>query len=326
MQDLKPIRVFLEVAAQRSFAGAARSLRLTPASVTRLVAGLEAELGQQLLLRTTRQVSLTSAGAVAAARYRPLIEAFDSTTEDLLAATGADRGRLSINAPISLGGPLLAGLVSSFRLAYPRIALDVQLTDALVDIVDESCDLAIRISGPPEDKSTIWRKICEVPRQLIAAPALFDRIARPEGPGDLIPEHCLSYGREGRAETWRFHKGSVTRSVRAGTEIVTNNGEVLYNLAATGNGIVNLPAFLAREGIRRGEVVPVLADWKMPPLYLMLYYPPYETLPPLVATFTDFFEAYMRDREGFDFGQASDTGQEAAEIRNAASRAEGPGD
>lgn len=303
MQDLKPIRVFLEVAAQRSFAGAARSLRMTPATVTRLVAGLEADLGQQLLLRTTRQVSLTSAGALAAARYRPLIEAFDTTTDELLAATRSDRGRLSINAPISLGGSLLAGLVSSFRLAYPRVALEVQLTDALVDIVDESCDLAIRISGPPGDKSTIWRKICEVPRQVVAAPALFDRIARPESPDDLAPEHCLSYGRRGRAETWRFRKGAMTRSFRAGTEIVTNNGELLYGLAAAGNGIVSLPSFLTRDGIRRGEVVPLLDDWKMSPLFLMLYYPPYEKLPPLVASFTDFFASYVRDREGFDFEQ-----------------------
>ncbi|WP_102225710.1 LysR family transcriptional regulator [Acidimangrovimonas sediminis] len=305
MQDLKPIRVFLEVAAQRSFAGAARSLRMTPASVTRLVAGLEADLGQQLLLRTTRQVSLTSAGALAAARYRPLIEAFDTTTDELLAATRSDRGRLSINAPISLGAPLLAGLVSSFRLAYPRIALDVQLTDALVDIVDENCDLAIRISGPPGDKSTIWRKICEVPRQLVAAPALFDRVPRPTTPDELDPAHCLSYGSGRQAETWRFRKAAVTRSFRAGTEVVTNNGEFLYGLAAAGNGIVNLPAFLTRDGIRRGEVVPLLSDWKMPPFYLMLYYPPYEMLPPLVATFTDFFEAYVRDREGFDFGEAA---------------------
>ena len=305
MQDLKPIRVFLEVAAQRSFAGAARTLRMTPASVTRIVAALEADLGQQLLLRTTRQVSLTSAGALTAARYRPLIEEFDRTTDELIAATRSDRGRLAVNAPVSLGAGLLPGLVSGFRLAFPGIALDVQLTDALVDIVGESCDLAIRIAGPPSDKSTIWRKICEVPRRVVAAPSLFERIARPETPDDLDPAYCLSYGTGRGAETWRFRRGSQRRDVRAGTGIVTNNGQLLCDLAISGNGIVNLPEFIVQKELVRGRLESVLPDWEQPPGFLMLYYPPYETLPPLVATFTDYFEGYVRDLAGFDFGAAA---------------------
>ncbi len=304
MQELKPIRVFLAVAAQRSFIGAARSLHMTPASVTRIIAALEAELGQQLLVRTTRQVSMTSAGTLVAARYGPLLEEFDRVSEDITDATRSDRGRLAINAPLSLGLRLMPEMIGSFRLAYPNIALDVQMTDALVDIVDERSDLAIRISEPPGDKSTIWRKICEVPRHIVAAPALFDRIPRPDTPDDLDPAYCLSYGTDQAAEIWRFRKGPQNRVIRAGTEIVSNNGEFLYGLAAGGNGIVNLPDFLVRDGIARKEVLPILTEWEIPPLYLMLYYPPYQTLPPLVATFTDFFDAYIRDLDGFVFGRA----------------------
>lgn len=302
MQDLKPIRVFLEVAALRSFAGAARSLRMTPASVTRIVAGLEADLGQQLLVRTTRQVSLTSAGALIAARYRPVIEEFDRVTQDINRATRPDRGRLALNAPMSLGLRLLPAMLDGFRLAYPNIALDVQMTDALVDIVDGACDLAIRISGAPTDKSTIWRKLCEVPRVTVAAPSLFNRIPQPQTPEDLDPAYCLSYSARRAPELWTYRKGPMKRVIHAGTEIVSNNGEFLYHLAAAGNGIVTLPSFLVQDGIARGEVVPILTDWEIPPLYLMLYYPPYDVLPPLVATFTEFFETYIRDVQGFDFG------------------------
>ncbi|MCA0946616.1 LysR family transcriptional regulator [Salipiger pacificus] len=301
MQTIKPIRVFLEVVEQGSFAGAARSLRMTPASITRIIAQLEEDLGQQLLLRTTRQVSLTGAGAMVAARYRPVLEEFDRVTEEVTRTTRPDRGRLAINAPMSFGMRLMPGLVASFRLAYPHIALDVHLTDVLVDILEANCDLAIRISDPPADKSTIWRRICQVPRQVVAAPSLFDRILRPEAPEELLPEHCLSYGHGGAAETWTFTRGGQRRTLRAGTDVMSNNGEFLYEMALSGNGMVNLPDFLVRDGLASGALEVVLPEWQLPPLNLMLYYPPYEKLPPLVGTFTDFFEAYIRDIDSFDF-------------------------
>ena len=302
MQSIKPIRVFLAVVEQGSFAGAARSLRMTPASITRIIAQLEEDLGQQLLLRTTRHVSLTGVGAMVAARYRPVLEDFDRVTEEVTRTTRPDRGRLTINAPMSFGMRLMPGLVASFRLAYPHIAINLQLTDTLVDILEGTCDLAIRISDPPQDKSTIWRRICHMPRRVVAAPSLFERMARPNTPDDLLPEYCLSYGSKGAAENWAFTRGGLGRTVRAGTEVASNNGEFLYALALSGNGIVNLPDLLVRNGLEAGTLEVVLPDWQIAPLNLMLYYPPYEKLPPLVEPFTDFFEAYIRDLDGFDFG------------------------
>ena len=123
---------------------------MTPATVTRIVAKLEEDLGEQLLLRTTRQVSLTSTGALVAARYRPLIEAFDKVEQDLEREIQPRRGRLSINAPMSLGLRIMPKLVESFRLAYPNIDLNIRLTDRLVDIMSETCDLAIRVSQPAD--------------------------------------------------------------------------------------------------------------------------------------------------------------------------------
>lgn len=302
MQTLKPIRVFLEVVAQGSFIGAARSLRMTPASITRIVAQLEEDLGQQLLVRTTRQISLTGAGAMVAARYQPALQEFDRITDEITRATRPDQGRLSINAPLSFGMRLLPGLIDSFRLAYPQIQIVVQQTDTLVDILGASCDLAIRISGPPADKSTIWRRICMVPRAIVAGPTLFDRIAMPQSPEQLDPAYCLSYGTSFDAEIWTITGKGSHRTIRAGTEVVSNNGELLLALAATGNGMANLPRFLVQEAIKSGKVVEVLPDWEPMPLNLMLYYPPYDALPPLVATFTEYFEAYIRDFETFDFG------------------------
>lgn len=291
MLDLKPLRIFLEIETLGSFAAAARSLRMTPASVTRIIARLEEDLGQQLFLRTTRQVSLTSFGALVAARYRPVLEDFDRATADVTGSTRADRGRLRLNVPLSMGVRLMPGLVESFALAYPNIALEVRMTDKLINIMEEPVDLAVRISGPPEDKSTIWRKICEVPLNAVASPALFERIPRPAGPEEVDPKICLSYG--SRPETWHFSQGAIKRSVHAGDHIISNNGDFLQALAVAGQGIALLPDFITETDVQAGRVERLFPDWQVRPLWLTLYYPPYETLPPLVATFSEFFETYI---------------------------------
>lgn len=300
-QDLKPIRVFLEVARLQGFAAAAKSLGMTAASATRIVARLEEEFGQQLLLRTTRQVSLTSTGALVAARYKPILEAFDQVKRDLDREMQPHRGRLSINAPMAFGLRLMPGLIDSFKLAYPNIDLNVRLTDRLVDIVAEVCDLSIRVSEPPTDKSTIWRKLCEIPMRAVAAPSLFDRYPRPQTPEELNPKICLSYGDTPDQEVWRFEKAGVKRLVTTGQSLHSNNGDLLYRVARKGLGIAVLPEFHVAEGVARGEVDVILPDWDLPSLWLSLYYPPYEALPPLVATFTEFFEAYLADETGFAF-------------------------
>lgn len=301
MTDLKAIRVFLEVAAQLNFAAASRTLRMTPASVTRIISKLEDDMGQQLFVRTTRQVSLTTAGAIAATRYKPLVEELDRTTEDITRATRPDMGRLRVNAPMSLGVRVMPRLVESFRLAYPRIDLEIYLTDSLVDIIEGACDLAVRVSEAPTDKSTIWRKICQVPRHVIASPTLFQRLPKPHEPDELRPDTLLAYSDEGRAETWKFRNGGQKRDVRTATKVVSNSGDFLYSVAAAGGGICILPDFIVRPGLDSGEVEALMPDWEVSPLWLTLFYPPYEQFPPLVATFTDFFEAYMREYDGMIF-------------------------
>ena len=304
MTDLKPVRVFLEVAAEKSFAQAARNLAMTPASVTRIVARLEQDLGQQLLVRTSRQVALTAAGARVAARFGPIVADFDRAAEDLDRALRPDRGVLSVNVPMSLGQRLMPGLISAFRLAYPNVQLKMTLADRLIDILKEEVDLAIRISAPPKDKSTIWRRICAVPRHVVAAPALFDRVPRPATPGALNPALCLSYSGSGTAEQWHFTRDGETRSITAGKDVICNNGDVLLGLACDGVGMTLLPDFLTAEALASGAVEHVLPEWEVAPLSLGIFYPPYDTLPPLVATFTEFFEAYLQDEAGFDFRPA----------------------
>lgn len=293
MIDLDHIRVFLAVAEQRSFVAAARRLSMTAPTVTRAVSALEEELGVQLLLRTTRQVSLTSAGAVYAARIAPLLEAFRRTTEDLREQQGDVAGTIRINAPMSLGQQVLPDVVAGFRSQYPRVSLSIGLTDRFIDIVAGDVDLAIRISEAPRDKSTIWRKICRVRRVMVASPAYLALRGAPRTPEDLSAHACLAYDERSLAETWDLRRDGRTRRVRAGTTIAGNNGDLLARLAENGEGIALLPLFIVEDGLAQGRLAQVLADWEAPEIWLTLYYPPYERLPMRVAKFSDFFEAYV---------------------------------
>lgn len=295
MIELKPLRVLRAVSDLKSFSSAAQELRLAPASVTRIVSQLEQDLGTQLLVRTTRQVALTSAGATVLARYRPLLEGFESVTKDLQRAIRPDYGHLRLTAPLSFGVSLLPKIVSGFRLAYPNISVEINFTDTLLDIIEENCDLAIRVSGPPTDKSTIWRKLCEVPRHLVAAPSLFDRVPRPGHPDDLRADHLMSYSTNGASELWEMSLAGVTKTLRAGTQVVANSGDYLLRMAIAGEGICLLPDFITHDALAREDVLQVLPDWAASSLWLTLFYPPYEQLPPVVGTFAQYFESYVTE-------------------------------
>lgn len=290
MDQLRAIRIFLEVARHRSFAAAARGMNLTPTAVTRAVSALEANLGTQLLVRTTRQVSLTSDGAVYAARVAPLMDGLEGADRALRARWEDETGRIRVNAPLSLGTRVLPEVLTAFRAAHPGIALSLTLSDEFVDIVDADYDLAIRISGPPSDKSTIWRKICLVERVLVTAP--HTKLAAAASPDDLPLDALLAYSPDGREETWDLRCDQNRRSLTAGATLSANNGDVLAQLAETG-GVALLPRFIVNDALEDGRLVLVLPDWRPPDIWLTLYYPPYEKLPVRLARFSDFFEHHV---------------------------------
>lgn len=295
MGELESIRVFLTVAELQSFAGAARQLGLTPASVTRTIAALEARLGVQLLVRTTRQVSLTSAGTAYAARVTPLEKGLAEAADETREAQGITSGRLRISAPLSLGVKVLPAVLSQFGALYPQTQLDVSLSDRFVDIVEEGYDLAIRISGPPSDKSTIWRKICKVPRLLVATPIYLRARGTPQQPEDLDDHDCLGHRNDLGHEVWQLSNGKRQQAHKATGRLSANNGDLLAALVLNGEGIALLPRFIIEADLAAGRIAAVLPDWSAPEIWLTLYYPPYEQLPLRVATFSDFFEAHINE-------------------------------
>lgn len=295
MGELESLRIFLTVAEARSFTGAARLLGTTPASVTRTIAALEDRLGVQLLLRTTRRVSLTSAGAGFLERVAPLVRQIEVATEETRSQHGVTAGTLRIAAPMSLGQRVLPAVLSQFAARHGGTHVSVVLSDRFIDIVGEDFDLAIRISGPPADKSTVWRKLCDVPRLLVASPRYLAARGTPQEPEELTEHDCLGYAEDAREPIWDLSSGTRRRSHRARGIFSANNGDLLADLALSGEGIALLPRFIVSQALAEGRLSPVLPDWRPPPVWLTLYYPPYERLPVRVATFSDFFEVYVKE-------------------------------
>ncbi|MDX6806182.1 LysR family transcriptional regulator [Terrihabitans rhizophilus] len=291
MNDFKALKTFLMAAEKKSFAQVARELDMTPAAVTRAIAALEADLGVQLFVRTTRQVSLTADGAVFAAQIKPSIEALEAARRDVVNANKADQGRLRISAPTWLGKTILPPILAGFKELHPKMCFEISLSDGLVNILDDEYDLAIRISSQPSDKFTIWRKICVIPRILVAAPN--SRFVDMKHPGELSPDDCLAYNGDSRRENWVLSDGGSTVNISAGRAFSANSGEVLADMAAEGLGVTLLPGFDISKHLQAGKLVHVLRNWAPPDLWLTLYYPPYQALPPRVALFSKFFEQQL---------------------------------
>ena len=290
--QIERVRVFLEVAERQSFAAAARVLKLSPSIATRYVGELEADLGVQLLVRTTRRVSLTVAGRQYADRIRGAVGEIDRANAFVREQQNVLQGLLRVSAPLSLGLRFLPRAVAQFRLLYPHVDLKLNLTDAFIDILGEDFDMALRISGPPDDKSTIWRKICVVPRLLVASPEYLTRMGEPESPEDLADHSCLGYSHFAGGADWPLRNSATgeARTPHVSLPIECDNGDALCELAALGEGVALLPRFIVAAQLERGDLAQILPQWAPPEIWLTALYPPYESLPVKVLTFTKFIE------------------------------------
>jgi DNA-binding transcriptional LysR family regulator len=246
----------------------------------------------QLLVRTTRRVSLTVAGRLYLERIRPVVDEIDRANEFVREQQDAVKGLLRVSAPLSLGLRFLPSALARFCKLHPDVELKLNLTDRFVDMLGDEFDMALRISGPPSDKSTIWRKICVVPRLLVASPAYLLRAGVPQAPADLTRHKCLGYSNFAGGDQWTL-RDSVTgeeQSTQVKMPFECDNGEVVAELAASGEGIALLPRFIVSKYLEAETLAPVLAQWRPPEIWLTAFYPPYEALPAKVNAFTRLIE------------------------------------
>lgn len=288
LPDLEGLATFARVAEVRSFVRAAVELGVSKATVSKAVARLEKRLGARLFHRTSRRLSLTEAGAGLVERASRMLAEAEAAEGDALAQSAAPRGLVRVAAPMSFGLAYVAPALPAFMEAFADIVLDLHLSDERVDLIGGGFDVALRIGALP-DSSLTGRKLCEVKRLLVGAPAYFARHSRPSHPRDLAGHACLTYAYLPSPELWWF-KGPDGEdvSVRPTSRLRANNGDALTPALLAGLGLAVQPEFLIGCELAQGRLEAVMTDWTPPPVALHLLTPGGGLRPARVNALIDF--------------------------------------
>lgn len=284
------MRTFCRVAELESFSRAARQLGISPAVVSRQVAGLEAELGVRLLDRSTRHVAMTDAGAQYYAASIELLDRFDELEAQVTGHAERPTGLLRISAPLDFGLMYLRGAIREFLSQEPGIRVEVHFEDRLVDILSEHFDVALRIGQLP-DSSLVARKLGEACIGCYASPDYLALHGEPENPEALSTHQVLEYALSPTPGTWQFRCAEQNVDVAVEWRLSANNGRALAGAACEGLGIVRLPELLVADHVQEGRLTEILVDYRSEPLAISLLYPHRRFNPAKIRVFADF----MRD-------------------------------
>lgn len=293
--ELDLLAVFAAVASARSFSGAARRLGMPNSSVSRRVARLEAALGVRLLHRTTRSVSLSTAGTALYDRIAPLLAALSEATSELPERTEQPSGDLRVTAPADLGAPLLAEIAGRYLARYPGVRVDLHLTNRVVDVVAEGFDVALRMARALRPSaSLVARRAVTVPSHLYAAPAYLARRGTPRTPRDLA-EHDFVIFRGFPRQLELTGPGERAMLEPRGR---MSCDDLLFarDAARAGAGLALLPAFHAEPDVLSGALVRVLPRWQQAGATLFVVYPLSRSVPRKTTAFRDLVLEVLKAR------------------------------
>ncbi len=288
LPDFEALAIFAKVAETRSFAGAATELSLSKATVSKAVSRLEARLGARLFNRTSRRLALTDAGRQLSTRAAAILAEGEAAESEALAQSVSPRGVVRLAVPMSFGLQHVAPILPEFLLRYPDVQVDLHLSDAMVDLVGEGFDAALRIATLP-DSSLVARRLCSVTTHLVAAPSYLAKRGTPKHPLQLAEHSCLGYAYQQTPGTWRFtHKNGEVASVRISGRLGLNNGDAMLPALIAGLGLGVLPDFILRNALSDGSLQIVLADWSLPQSALHWVTPPGGPKPKRVEVLASF--------------------------------------
>ncbi|MEH6412500.1 LysR substrate-binding domain-containing protein [Pseudomonas sp. NPDC089395] len=261
--QIKALRYFLMVATTGSFLATARHYEVPASSVSRFIAALEKELGRQLFYRSTRAVKLTEEGERFYLQVQEAIGLLDAAAEEMVQGDTGIKGLVRINAPVALGRLHVAPLLASMQAKYPDLTVELTLTDAIIDPVQEGADVTVRV-GKVVDSGLIGRVVSGQRYVLAASPDYLAVHDIPRTPEDLLQHSCLLYKGDQGAQRWFFKRPGDQKfnSLTVSGPLRSNNAEVLVAAAIAGQGIVLFPSWLFNLGsFKDGHLVRLLSDW-----------------------------------------------------------------
>jgi DNA-binding transcriptional LysR family regulator len=290
MDRLDAMKLFVRVAELGSFAAVAQQLGVARSVVTRQIAGLEAHLGIKLMARSTRRLSLTSAGTAYLEKCRVILNLVEAAETDVAEERLTPRGNIRMSLPLSFGLKRLAPLLIDFSQRYPEVGLDMDYSDRRVKLIEEGIDLSIRITRRL-DGGDVARKIGMGRMQVVASKNYLARHGRPQHPAELIHHECLGYTSGGIAQNWEFQVDGQLQSFPVRSRINANNGDVLTEAAAQGLGITLQPDFIIDSFLADGRVEAILADFPVTELGIYAMLPSNRHIPHRVRVLMDFLAA-----------------------------------
>ncbi|MFQ2390194.1 LysR family transcriptional regulator [Aeromonas dhakensis] len=289
MNKITALNVFRRVVEMGTFRAAADDLHLSQAAVSKNINELEAYLGIALINRTTRRLSVTEAGMTYYRQICAVLDGLDAADQSIMAASFTPRGRLRIGMPMSYGLIRLNPLVCEFQRRYPEIGIEVILSDAYMDLVDQGLDVVIRGAGTLEDSTLRAKPLCQVPRVLCAAPDYLKEAGQPAHPEDLKEHNCLRYSLSSSPNKWCFSLAEESLAVDMRlASFCANNGIALKQAAVQGLGVILVPNEFVASELADGTLVKLLPDWQPDPHALFAVYPFHKEQSPNVRLFIEF--------------------------------------
>jgi len=295
MESFNAIPIFIAVADNVGFSSAGRQLGISKSAVSKRITQLEDQLGARLFHRTTRKLSLTEAGErfyeYAAQANRSAQQAEDAVHE----LKGEPRGVLKIQLPMTLGQIHITPLIPLFLQRYPHLEIDLVMDDRHINLVEQGYDLAVRAGDMP-DSNLIARPLAPLHSVVCAAPVFLQAFEQQyqqalDQPPLLAKANCITYSYSSNADIWQFDSSEANKhshKIKVSGNYRVNNSAALKQALIAGMGIGRLPTFIVGDAIKRGELVALFQDYKMPSKSLYAVYPERQYLPTKVRAFLDF--------------------------------------
>lgn len=297
MDRLEAMTILLRVIDRGSFSAASRELGVPLATVSRKVNELESHLGTRLLIRTTRKVALTDAGATYAASARRILEEIDETERVAVGEFHTPRGELMLTAPVLFGRLHILPVVADFLAAYPEINIRLLLSDRNLHLVDDHVDIAVRIGSLP-DSSMVATRIGAMRTVVCVSPKLLAGHGTPTKPDDLAVLPCVNFEFMSPASAWPFRpkdtNGGIDVPIRPRLSVST--AEAAVWAAVQGVGLTRVLHYQCADALRDGTLRIILADFEVEPLPVHLMHAGRGALPSKMRVFLDFAAGRPRER------------------------------
>jgi DNA-binding transcriptional LysR family regulator len=294
--DLNDVGMFVRVVHRSGFAKAARELRVPTSTVSRAIARLEATLGAQLLMRTTRSVTPTAEGHAFFKQVAPAVAALHHAARGIDGADRRPRGKLRVTAPSDLGATFLGEVAVGFTARYPNIELETILTPRTVNLVEEGVDVALRASGRLPDSSLVARKIGDLDHYLYASPSYVQLHGAPSDLAGLASHACVLFRPVEGVANWTLRdERTRAHSLEVKGRIATDDFSFLRAALLAGAGIGLVPHIIVNSDVEEGRLLRVLPTFVSSGSALFFVHAASPVVPAKVTLFRDFvLEAFAR--------------------------------